>query len=183
MLVSACGGCLTATARHDEMGSIQMLSAQIRGELGVAATASDAVLIQRLRVTLRSSRLPAAWRSLGVDENMCLQEVLDGLEYARSPEGRLAVELRRIFVLNNGYALPAPPFAHSLHSNRVRPGKRALCLHPDPWPTPSGRSRVPPVAPRLAHGKHGDDKPPSIKPQKAAPPHGALDNLGATVRA
>ena len=37
------------------------------------------------------------------------QEVLDGIEYARSSEGRAAVELRRIKLLDNGCVAALPP--------------------------------------------------------------------------
>ena len=37
------------------------------------------------------------------------QEVLDGIEYARSSEGRAAVELRRIKLLDNGCAAALLP--------------------------------------------------------------------------
>ena len=97
------------------MGSIQLLSAQLRSQLGVDPASADAVLVDRLRLTLRSTRLPAPWRGLAVDPEAMRQEVLDGLEYVKSAEGRAAVELRRIRLLDNGYAFtPLLRLTHDL---------------------------------------------------------------------
>ena len=109
ILVGACGACLNPTGRHDPMGSIQLLAAQLRSQLGVDPASADAVLTDRLRLTLHSTRLPTAWRSLAASEEAMRHEVLDGIEYARSSEGRAAVELRRIRLLDNGCVAASPP--------------------------------------------------------------------------
>ena len=108
------------------MGSIQLLAAQLRSQLGVDPTSADAVLVDRLRLTLRSTRLPAAWRSLAVSKEAVRQEVLDGIEYARSSEGRTAVELRRIKLLDNGCVTALPPLILSSpsHSPLLSPSAR-----------------------------------------------------------
>ena len=142
------------------MGSIQLLAAQLRSQLGVDPASADAVLTDRLRLTLRSTRLPATWRSLAVSEEAMRQEVLDGIEYARSSEGRAAVELRRIKLLDNGCVaawLP-PRFSQRVHhivashSPACTPsrcialtiGRRPKRGHAQIWlgPTPSHRPRA-----------------------------------------
>ena len=130
ILAGACGPCLNLGGRHDPMGSTQLLAAQLRSQLGVDPTSADAVLVDRLRLTLRSTRLPAAWRSLAVSEEAMRQEVLDGIEYARSSEGRTAVELRRIKLLDNGCVAALPPLILPLPFAFSPP--LPLCAHTTP---------------------------------------------------
>lgn len=117
MLVGACGPCLNVAGRHYPMGSIQLLAAQLRTQLGVDPNSLDGVLVERLRLTMRSTRLPAVWRGLSIGYDEMRQEVLDGMEYMRSSEGRAAVELRRVMILDNGYV---PPTQHGTHLANAR---------------------------------------------------------------
>ena len=95
--VGMLGGCLTQTARAMETSAVQLAAASIRAAMPTAT--SHGALAGRLRDLISSRRPPLEFLAHGVDAGELREEFEDGLEYARSADGRRLVEEKRVLLL------------------------------------------------------------------------------------
>ena len=139
--VGLLGECLTQTARSSETSAVQLAAASIRAALP-SSIAADGAIAGRMRDLLSARRLPLEFLAHGVDAEELREEFEDGLEYARSSDGRRLVEEKRVLLLGTRFAAATRLFP------RIHP---APCLPPEGAPSWVGGGKASAfVPPRLA---------------------------------